>query len=237
MTIVFRSKTLDHTRTWSSVKNIRRSGTDWSHLRLYENDDIRDIAWSRSTTDKIYVRDRSDQWWIDIIAIFIGWAWEEFFIDDVRESKKYFLENSKNIIFTSAKKWNYHLRCFSGNDLEAIWGSLLKSNTKWSLILIFRSFNGDINTPYSIQKTAAMNDVILMDIYHPFELHPSGYHMIRWKSMWAIWTLEYQEQRSKISTMHKKECILKDMTYLEVETSENIENFLNYFFKRRYTHG
>ncbi len=236
MTIVFRSRALDHTRTGSSIRNIRRSGTDWSHLRLYDNDDIRDIAWSQSTGEKIYVRERSDQWWVNIISVFIYGGFDDFFIENIVESKRYYLETAEKIIRKSASEGQYHLRCLKGGKLGDVLDDLLSLNTSWNLILIFRSFSWYFDTPVSIKKLSYVNDMVMIDLYHPFDIHPSKNLMIQGKITWISKRLWYEDNLAQMIFQEKKSIIQKWISYLQINTSEDIETCLNYFFKKRYTH-
>lgn len=236
MSIVFRSKILDHTYSGNSYKTIQRRGADWSNLRIYDNDDTRDIAWSRSNLETIYVKERQNQWAIRIIGVFIGWLWDDFFIESSFESKWFFLESAMRIIQKSATKNNYTYTSYIGETLESVWKKLQLSHTKNNLILIFRTYTGDNNIPPEILKISSQNDIIFVDIFHPFELNPIKNIMIEGKIFSQGSIDRYKKELSKNGKMEDVILSTAHISHIQIKTNENLESRLNYFFKERY-HG
>lgn len=178
MTILFRSRTLDHTHTGSSMRSIKSRGSDWINLRMYDNDDTRDIVWSRSTSDKLFVKDRINSGAMKIVCITISGTGDDFYITHSSESKSDFLKKCSIKISRSAQENRYNYSQYATHNLETISKELLLNRTEDHLILVFHSFDRISYTLESIQKLAQVNDIIIFDVLHPFEKNPDNTTLI-----------------------------------------------------------
>jgi hypothetical protein len=236
MSIVFRSRVLDHTYSGNSFKSIRQRGTDWSNLRIYENDDTRDIAWSRSNNENIYIKERHNQWAIHIIGAFIRWSGEEFFIENIYESKWFFLDSAMQSIQKSAFKSNYTYTQYAWENIDSIWKKLKMAHTRNTLLLIFRIFTWDSSVSKEILNLSSQNDIVMIDIFHQFELNPTSDIMIDGKILSQSSITQYKRELAKREKEDDSILNRAHISRIKIKTNENLENRLNYFFKERY-HG
>ncbi len=236
MTLIFRSKVLDQSHTGSSYHTIQQRGTDWDSLKNYSNEDIRDIAWSRSTSGTIYAKNRLTEWSIRVIWIFITWTWDHFYIHSYFESKFHAIEQGKKLIEESVKHNNYSYKDYSGNNLKNVCIKLRKQNIKDNLILIFQWYDGKMETPEELKKLSKLNDIIMIDIFHPIDTDPNGENMFHGKILSQKSQQKYKNDL-KIQKKIRFHALMKNqISHIEYITNEHLEECLNYFFKKRF-HG
>ena len=74
----------------------------------------------------------------------------------------------------------------------------------------------------------------MIDIYHPFDIHPTTEVMFDGKTLSQSSLKKYKENLDKKAKEKYRILSQSRISYIEIDTSENIENRLNYFFKERY---
>lgn len=238
MSIVLRSKVFNRTRGDTSEKKFKIHWSDWSSIREYNSyDDVRDIIWTRSTGQNLYVKEREGTGSIHIKCVFIGSDGDDFYIQDSSESKSYYLKKTENILKKSILELKIAYELLKWVDLDAICGSFLKKNEKSNLILIFHSYNGNVWDYKKLNLLAKHNDIVYIDVCHPFEKEPSSDILFDGKSLWKSDRDRYKKDFSWTESNKKKYLEKSGMAYMLVDTSEDIESRLNYFFKNRIQYG
>lgn len=224
--IIFRSKTASKNTIGNSHKNIRQRGSDWSHLREYNPlDDIRDIAWNKIKPEWISVRERQNSWDFDIISYWWETIYDNFHIGDATIAKSNAIKQFNLILKKNAQFWWHQYQDFFGkNGIN----TLIKQQPKNALIFIWNYENIDQN----IKLLAFHNDLIFIDLRHPFELDPSNEYMFSWK---VIDIISYKKFFEKQRQEMKKNIQKINAAYLLIRSNQDITETLNNFFKRRYS--
>ncbi len=225
--ILFRSLRSGRDRSGSAHPTIQQRGSYWSHLRPYtDTDDIRDIAWSRIKPEWLSVRSREDHGDFEIIAYWGATPYDEFSNHDGSDSRKSAIQKARQTMKMSTKIWQYSYREFFGDSGFAALKKIKPSN---ALILIC---NTDSIEP--LQTVAFHNDLIYLDLSHPFESHPDTSLLFSGKILDLKWYMrEYKAfQQSKIDLLKKIRA-----SYIPLSTEDDITITLNTFFKKRYKNG
>ncbi|MBC7503429.1 hypothetical protein H7169_00460 [Candidatus Gracilibacteria bacterium] len=225
--ILFRSLKSGQDRSGSSESTIRQRGYDWSHLRTYDNsDDIRDIAWGRTTPDGLSVRVRESHGDYPIISYWGSTVYDEFYYENPSESKRATIARAQLNISTSARSGQYQYREYTGDDgLE----NLVKTKPRNALIFIS---NTDITE--DIRILAYHNDVIYLDLIHPWESDPTNDILFAG----GILDIDSYTREYALAQQGKKNTLKRiRASYIPLITTADINNILNTFFKKRYSHG
>lgn len=224
--ILFRSLRSGRERSWSAHTHIRQRWSSWSHLRQYTDiDDIRDIAWSKIRPDWFSTRVRESHWDFEIITYLGATPYDVFFDTDETISKKKYIKKMQNTIAMSAKFWWYKYREFFGDT-----GIKEIIDMKPNNALILISNTEDLS---SLQSIAFHNDLIYIDITHPFESNPNTSLLFSGK----IIDIKWYKKEFKLHKERQKNTIKKiKASYISLSTRDTIEDSLNIFFKKRYSH-
>jgi CRISPR/Cas system CSM-associated protein Csm4 (group 5 of RAMP superfamily) len=106
---------------------------------------------------------------------------------------------------------------------------LIQSQPRNTIILIT-----GIEINPDMRLLAHHNDLIYLDIAHPWESDPTSDILFSWQ---IVNIPKYLQEYKKLQNLKKN--ALKDIkaSYLSISTQEDIVDALNIFFKKRYTHG
>lgn len=224
--ILFRSLKSGKDRAGSAHSIIRWRGTSWSHIRSYtDKDNTRDIVWTKIRPDGLSVREREDNGDFEIITYWMYSSYDEFYAINPTDSKKYAIQKARHILKMSAKFWQYSYREFFG---ESGLQELRKNQPMNTLIFIC---NAQVDE--SLKSLAFHNDLIYLDIFHPFEINPDSSYLF----LWQIINLK-SYKKSYQTFQNSKKSLLKKIhgSYIALSTLDKIDEVLNSFFKKRYHH-
>ncbi len=225
--ILFRSLKSGHDRIWNSHTYVRQRGSSWSHLRPYvDTDDIRDIAWNTIKPEGLSVRERENTGDCEIITYWGSTPYDEFTLEHPNESRKKAIERAKYAIRCSAQFWQY---AYQEYNTDTSIEKVVQMKPKNALIFLC-----NITITDTIRKLAYHNDLIYLDIYHPYERHPSIPLLFEWKIVNMKTYLkayaDFQDsQTRKIKNIRG--------SYISISTEDPITDILNIFFKKRYKNG
>ncbi|MBC7498664.1 hypothetical protein H7170_03420 [Candidatus Gracilibacteria bacterium] len=221
--ILFRSHISGRIRSGGSTTQILQRGSDWSHIRGYgDTDDIRDIVWNKMRPDGLSVRVRETQGDYHIVWYIGSTIYDDFYSGSVRDSRSIIIRKIRASIETSAKFAGYQYSEYLGLE------QLIRSQPKNALIFI-----SGIPITQDISRIAYHNDLIYLDITHPWESDPTGDILF---SGQVVNTRKYLQEYNNDKISLKK--ILKKIraSYISISTTDNIIDTINIFFKNRYTH-
>jgi hypothetical protein len=202
---------------------IRQRGSDWSHLRVYwDTDDIRDIAWNKVRPDGLSTRVRETHGDYHIISYLRTTPYDDFSIWPQSDSRYHMIQELRKNIETSAKFAGYQYSEYTRLD------QLTQVQPKNTIMFI----SGTDITP-DMRLLAYHNDLIYLDIIHPWELDPTSDILFSWQ---ILDTKKYLQEYKKIQDL-KRDTIKKiKASYISLSTADDIVDVLNTFFKKRYTH-
>ncbi len=225
--ILFRSLRSGRDRSGSAHPTIQQRGLYWSHLRPYtDTDDIRDIAWSKIKPEWLSVRSREDHGDFEIIAYWGITPYDEFTNHDGTDSRKSAIQKARQAMKISTKIWQYSYREFFGDTGLA---ALKKIKPDNKLIFIFNT--DDIE---QFKTMAFHNDLIYVDLSHPFESQPDTSLLFSGK----VINLESYMRKYRVFRKSKIDLIKKiRASYIPLSTRDDITITLNTFFKKRYKNG
>ncbi len=223
--IQFRSTKAKTQSIGTANQSVKNHGIWWSHIREYhEWDDSRDIAWNRTSERHIYTREREENGNFDILLYIRDiHAGDAFFTETHPLSKEVTIKKLEAVLRESAKKWRHTFSIYSWEMGKKY---LEKKKPKNTLICIV-----DENYEGLYKKLSYHNDVLFIDILHPFEENPSSDVLFFSKIL-------RKEKYKKAFTESKKK--LKENVkkiwweYISLYTHESIQKRLNYFFKNRF---
>lgn len=224
--ILFRSLKSGRDRAGYAHSIIRTRGSSWSHLRPYtDTDDIRDIAWAKVRPDGLSVRERESYGDFEIISYWSQSSYDDFIVSESRDSKKYAIQKARHILKMSAKFGEYSYREFFG---ESGLQELKRIQPVNTLIFVCNT-----NADNSLKSLAFHNDLIYLDLFHPFELNPDSSQLfsgqiVNIKSYKKAYQLSQDTRKALIKKIHG--------SYITLSTLDNIDDILNTFFKKRYRH-
>ena len=135
------------------------------------------------------------------------------------------MEYIRQSIARSARIGQYTYRDLSEGDISSM------SHMQPMNALIFIC-NTEIDD--QIRLLAYHNDLIYLDLYHPYERDPDTDLLFFGK---AIDRISYQVTYNKQQELRKKTITQAGWSYLQISTQDDIVTLLNIFFKKRYTHG
>lgn len=225
--ILFRSLKSSRNRVWDSGKNIRQHGSDWSHIRPYsDHDDIRDIAWNRIKPEWLSVRERENNGEFEIITYWWSTAYDEFYIQNPHESRKSAIEKAKDTLEKSARFGQYQYRTYSGKS----WLKELIAMKPRNALIFVCNLDADL----ALRNIAYHNDLIYIDMYHEFEMHPDRDLLF---SCQVVDLDRYKTEYQSLKNIQKNTIKAMKGSYLSLNTKEDISTVLNTFFKKRYKNG
>jgi hypothetical protein len=171
-----------------------------------------------------------------VIWIFITWIWDNFYTNSYFESKYHTIEQGKKLVEESVKHNNYSYQDLSGNSLKDICMRLRKQNIKNNLILIFQWYDGELLIPEELKKLSKLNDIIMIDIFHPIDKDPNSENMFQGKILSQKSQQKYKNDLKIQKKIRLHTLIKNQISHIEYTTNEHLEECLNYFFKKRF-HG
>ncbi len=222
--ILFRSHVSGSIRSGTSIMQILGRGSDWSHIRAYwDTDDIRDIAWNKMRPDWLSVRVRETQGDYHIASYIASTLYDDFHSGSPKDSRSSTIKKIRASIQSSAQ--------FAGCQYsEYLWlDELTRSQPKNTLIFI-----SGIAITQDISRIAYHNDLIYLDITHPWETSPT------WDILFSgqvISTSKYLKEYNADKASLKKNLKKIRASYIPISTTDNIIDTINIFFKNRYTHA
>ncbi len=221
--ILFRSHVSGRIRSGWSTTQILQRGSDWSHIRWYwDTDDIRDIVWNKMRPDWLSIRVRETQGDYHIVWYIGSTVYDDFHSGSARDSRSSIIQKIRVSIETSAKFAGYQYSEYPWLE------QLIRSQPKNALIFI-----SGIPITQDISRIAYHNDLIYIDITHPWESDPTWDILFSWQ---VVNTKKYLQEYNNDKISLKK--ILKKIwaSYISISTTDNIIDTINIFFKNRYTH-
>lgn len=148
-------------------------------------------------------------------------------------SKKKFKEKSEKILAENAKSQKIPYKNISENNLENFCKKILTEKIAKNLIIIFSS-----ELPYQsekiLSKICQLNEIIFIFPYHFFEKNPENSILLEWKIFDKQKLQKYKQEIAENEAKMKKFFKEKKSHFLTIETTENIDSTLNYFFKNEY---
>ncbi|MBX9809336.1 hypothetical protein K2X92_03045 [Candidatus Gracilibacteria bacterium] len=224
--ILFRSKKTSKDTFGNSQTYIKQRGSSWSHLRLYNNmDDIRDIAWNKIKPEGISVRVRENNGDFNIISYWGETDYDEFFIHNPNISRKNTIQKYRTLLSKNAKLGGHTYHEYVGTKGL---GNIIQKQPKNNLIFICNL--GEITD--EIKLLAFHNDVIYLDLYHPFEKNPNDNILF---SGQIVHLEKYRKAYQEYIDNLKKRIHQIHGSYVSISTEDDLVKILNIFFKKRYT--
>ncbi len=222
--ILFRSLKSGRDTVWTSHTYVRQRGSSWSHIRPYTGmDDIRDIAWGKIKPEGLSVRERENNGEFEIISYWWSTPYDDFYVGDPSNSRKIAIQKAKDAISTSARFGQYSYKEYSGNTgLREI----LRIQPRNTLIFIC-----NIDITDDIRMLSYHNDLIYLDITHPFESNPHKDILFSWQ---ILNLRSYQKAYDEYKESQKNIIRKIKGNHIAISTTDNITTTLNLFFKKRY---
>ncbi len=173
------------------------------------------------------VRTREDTGDFDIITYWEETPYDDFFIEgNPALSKKEYLKKARDIIKQSAEFGGYNYQEYHWNDALQ---KLIQKKPKNTLLFICNS-----SIDNTIKSLAHHNDLIYLDITHPFESNPDENTMFLWK---ILNIKKYKIAYNQFKDSQKNTIKTIKWNYISVTTQDSISDILNTFFKKRYKNG
>lgn len=220
--ILFRSKKVWSSRTGQSVSPIQARGTSWSHLRSHnEADDVRDIAWHKIRPESLYVRSREDRGEFSVVWYYTKNIYDAFKTQEFPTSKGEYKERLSEVFRSSCAQENITYQEYSNLPIH----TFIRLHPRNMLIIV-----SDSIVDKKLQELAHHNDVIYLDILHPFEIYPTPQILFLWK------TVSQKYARTFEKSIENKKKLLRRMhiAYIPIYTNEKANIKLNDFFKNRF---
>ncbi|PID84114.1 hypothetical protein CSB09_02445 [Candidatus Gracilibacteria bacterium] len=233
MTILFRSHKVA-ARGLSGVQSRRGTvGDEWSDLRKYTPDDeSRNIVWKRSTNPIHIISKRRDfERSLQLIFCIDENIGDTFSFPRSLPSRAQWKQQSLSLLEMSAQKSRFPSKSFVGNIQSQI-QTLLKTKVKNHLIILISSNLEALES--DIHVLSHHNDVIIIQVEHPFEKNPNKNVWIEGKVFDTKKIQTYQNMRREAKEKYRQYYKKHDITVLFLDTSASIEQPLNNFFKYRY---
>lgn len=233
MAILFQSHKTSTINVWETQSKRWTLGDEWSDLRAYTpDDDSRDIVWKRST-DPLHITSKRREFEQSLRLIFcvdenIG---DTFTLPNSAPSRWKWKKQSLSLLEISAKKLRFPFQTFHGKLSQQI-ENLIKSKTKNTLIIILSSDTDIWNA--SISALSYHNDVVIVQVKHPFEIKPDTSVWIQGQVFDTKKQEEYQKAREEKENQYKQYCKKQNISPIFLDTHQSIETSLNHFFKYRY---
>lgn len=198
-------------------------------IRNFDSDDnARDIAWKKSTSsDRIFTKEHESEGSTNVFFGTIGTDGFEFSTENYPISKKDFIENLKHSIEKSSAFFHFPLFLLENDTLK----KLSAKKPKNSIILIVSS-SLDTNVWKDLEYFSKQNDVILLHLFHPFEINPSEEDIILESK--KIDTKKYGEEFWKLQEDTHNYGQKRWISIVELQTNEDPVLALNFYFKHRY---
>ncbi len=221
--ILFRSHKIHNTYSGSNILTHRGRGSDFSEIEPYIVwDDTRDISWQHSArTPGIQkkIRMEYDTFPIHITQTVPDTHW--FYTEDGSKSAFEYANTIKDTILTSAKKYHYKTKISQIKELQ---------HTKNSMIFYITSTLDaqDLEQIYGISRN---NDLIVLHIFHPYELNPTSWFLF--DGLWINPTSYKKEFENKQKNIKK---LIEGIGagYILLTADMTAVPYLNQFFKNRY---
>ena len=226
-------KKWSHTGTLSSER-IRARGSEYEWLRAaHPYDDARDIAWRQSLkTDTIYVKSREDTTDIRIILLgFTDMSWDFSLAENDDKYPAY-----KRLAHACEKSTRQGHIPYSesppSSDIRWIITKLVQDKTHNHLILaVISSLDRKDYEPF--RKLSKHNDIIIIHLFHPYEMTPALYPTTLIEST-LIDTEKYHTLFDEKQKEIQKFLIWNNIGYIKISTTENAVERLNHYFKHLY---
>lgn len=222
--ILFRSDKIHSTESGSNYLTHRGRGSDFSDIWPYiVGDDTRDISWRHSArTDTIQrkMRIEEDAFPISIIqTIDISHG---FYTEDVQKSTSEYARDIHDTIISSARKYHY-------KSEESI---LEKVKHKKNSMIFYITSSLEVEELALLRGLAQSNDLILLHVFHPYELDPDSWLLFGWFWLNAKrYQQEFENKRKEVERLMRS----IDAWYLLLTTDMHITPRINQFFKNRFS--
>jgi uncharacterized protein (DUF58 family) len=222
--ILFRSRGIHTVDVWQSHTTHRARGSDFSDIWPYiVGDDTRDISWKHSArTDTIQKKVRTEE---DAFPIYIIQKIDtsnEFYTEDTKKSTHEYATELQDILFISARKYHCKVKASKLQEIKQ----------KRNSMIFYITSSLDIWDIEEIRGLARHNDLIVIHVFHPYELDPQNWLLFDW--FWLSiksYKRDFDERRKRI----EKVIQTIDAWYILTTTDMDIPSSINRFFKRRYS--
>lgn len=221
---------LRNLRTWEgSSFQKKNSGTDIRWLRVYnQSDDARDIAWKKSlkTPNNYYTKEREETSSLQVIYWYVWKVWFDFYTTEHPKTKDNFSRELSDILEESAR--TLHFGC-QRIDQENILEYIQKNKLSWQVIIVISS-SLDIDDWAGIEKYSKYNDMIVIHLFHPFEVDPTDDTILESKIIKDTYSEVYKKQKEYMQSYLR----MHGVSILSATCEEHPDILLNHFFKHRY---
>lgn len=208
------------------------SWSEWDSISQYSGGDARHIIWKKSTTWQISEKNFADYSGISLIFANIFDNSDNFEYWNY-PSKWKFKEKLQKILIKNAKLQKIPYKNYNENNLENFCKKILEEKIAKNLIIIFCS-EFHFWSEKLLNKICELNEIIFIFPYHFFEKNPENSLLLEWKIFDKKNLVKYQQKITENEAKMKKFFTEKKSHFLTIETTENIESTLNYFFKNEY---
>lgn len=222
--ILFRSHKIHNSISGSNILTHRGRGSDFSDIWPYVvGDDTRDISWrhsARSDTIQRKMRIEEDAFSIYIIQTIN--TYHQFYTEESPITVDMFAWALQRELLQSAKKYHY----------KAQETTLQKAKNIKNAMIFYVTSSLDICDFEHIRGLAIYNDLIVLHVFHPYELNPTDWLLFDW-----FW-LKNKSYRKEFETQQKdieRLILTMDAGYLLLTTDMDITRNINQFFKNRFT--
>ena len=222
--ILFRSKKIRTRTAWDNILTHRGRGTDFADIVPYSvGDDTRDISWTHSgRTDTLMRKVRAEEDSFPILVINTIDESHGFFTDIHQKSPYQFAMELTESIQTSAQKYHFP--------------SQIQTDTSWlkekkNHMILYISTTLDSTEIASLAWLTHDNDVILIHVFHPYEVDPSTDLIFTWLS---LSNKRYQEEFEKKKNDIQETILKSGGAYLSMTTDVKSTPCMNNFFKNRF---
>lgn len=230
MAILFRTKKYIQRGAFGSHKLTNIQWTDWSDITLYEHWDVRDIIWKKWIwNDTLYRKKREEYARIELIICETSSPGDFFYQTSQSECRYTYKQLIREQLKKSAHQlwvWCQYMFLADPHDIRK---KIFQKEIKNSLFCVLCSYEDLSSLIPLYTQIGKVNDIVFIVVCHPFEIHPESPMIFLWKYFGNNGHI-YRENLGK---QERKDILLSGMEMVELQTNENIEKKLNFFFKKR----
>lgn len=220
--ILFRSRLIHNNQLGSNTNTHRGRGSDFSDISIYSSwDDTRDISWRHSArSGNILKKTRIEEDCFPIRIVQTIWSNQLFCTRKNKKSQyEYSIEISQKIHQSATK---YH---FPIEDIDIVETRELRNT-----MIFYITTSLDISVFRELSGIAKNNDIIVIHVFHPYELNPDD------DLIFDGLSLSKNKYLSELTTKKeqiRKQLIQSHIWYLELTTESNIPKEINRLLKNR----
>lgn len=215
---------------WEKINQFSGRSMEMHWIRSFSpGDSTRDIAWKKSTSnEKIFTKEYSSEGTSKVIFWVIGKHGWDFCTEEESITKEEFSRSLAYILDQSSHAFQFPLEKINEENMIE---HLKKKQPKWSIIIILSSSLKKEEWIW-IEKFSQQNDVIILHIFHPVEIHPYNQWILfeSKKIKYEKYEYEFQKARRDMNSSMKK----NGVSIINITPKEDISLVLNFFFKNRY---